>query len=259
MASCPDPVSGRASFEKNASYRIPQVPTRATCTKRTPCECEAQELSKSRLWADLFCPKKYYRYWKKKFLDYTGTSPSIANLHLIPDHINFVSVEWAFACVTIITTAIALRKRTKENDILCCNGWKYFLNAKVTPQRRKARCSWSPRANTSTHNGKEWPCCNGVDFLLSRNKTLLKRKDKYGRTDLWISTYSSHDSVTIRLLEESDVDVNTLGKDSRCDHPSTSLHHLAIRIDTTTLRKFLAMPSLYPISALALNLRSTWL
>ena len=84
-----------------------------------------------------------------------------------------------------------------------------------------------------------------VDFLLRQAHTLLNRRDTYGRTALWCSTYSSHDSVTNRLLDENDVDVNTLGKRWRDDKLSSSLHHLVYSIkDTTTLRRFLAMPSL---------------
>lgn len=85
-----------------------------------------------------------------------------------------------------------------------------------------------------------------VDFLLRQAHALLNRRDTYGRTALWCSTYSSHDSVTNRLLDENDVDVNTLGRAWRDDNPSTSLHHLTIRRDTTTLRRLLAVPALDP-------------
>lgn len=91
-----------------------------------------------------------------------------------------------------------------------------------------------------------------VDFLLRQTHTLLNRRDTYGRTALWCSTYSSHDTVTNRLLDENDVDVNTLGKRWRDDPLSSSLHHLVHSIkDTTTLRRFLAVPSLNP------NIRDT--
>lgn len=82
-----------------------------------------------------------------------------------------------------------------------------------------------------------------VDFLLRRNNTLSNRKDTYGRTALWLSTYSAHDSFTNRLLEGG-VDLNALGRDSRDDTPSTSLRHLVMRIDTTMLQQFPAMPDL---------------
>jgi ankyrin repeat protein len=85
-----------------------------------------------------------------------------------------------------------------------------------------------------------------IDFLLRREHTPLDCRDTYGRTALWFSTYSSRDSVTNKLLEEGDVDVNTLGRNGRYDNHSTSLHHLAIRRDTTVLRRFLAMPALDP-------------
>ncbi|KAJ6103669.1 hypothetical protein N7486_003891 [Penicillium sp. IBT 16267x] len=85
-----------------------------------------------------------------------------------------------------------------------------------------------------------------VDFMLCHANTLLNRKDNYGRTALWWSTFSFHDSVTRRLLEEEDVEVNTLGRSGRYDNPSTSLHHLAIRRDTTVLRWILGLPALDP-------------
>jgi ankyrin repeat protein len=52
--------------------------------------------------------------------------------------------------------------------------------------------------------------------------------------------------VTNGLLEEGDVDVNTLGRDGSYDVSCTSLHHLAIRKNTTVLRQFLAVPALDP-------------
>lgn len=85
-----------------------------------------------------------------------------------------------------------------------------------------------------------------VAFLLRQAVTLLNRKDNYGRTTLWFSTYSCHDSVTKRLLEEDDVDVNSLGRNWRDDIPSTSLHHLTIRRDTVVLRLFLAVLAIDP-------------
>lgn len=85
-----------------------------------------------------------------------------------------------------------------------------------------------------------------VDFLLRQAHTLLNRRDTYGRTALWCSTYSSRDSVTNRLLDENDVDVNTLGRAWRDDNLSTSLHHLTTRRDTTTLRRLLGVPALDP-------------
>lgn len=83
-----------------------------------------------------------------------------------------------------------------------------------------------------------------VDYLLRHKKTLLNCKDHYGRTALWISTYSSLERITKRLLEEHDVNLNTLGKNSDYDAPSTPLSHLIIRFYPTMLRQFLAMPSL---------------
>ncbi|KAJ5752700.1 hypothetical protein N7520_009617 [Penicillium odoratum] len=74
--------------------------------------------------------------------------------------------------------------------------------------------------------------------------TLLNCKDHYGRTALWISTYSSLEKITERLLEEHDVNLNTLGKNSDYEAPSTPLSHLMIRFYPTMLRRFLAMPSL---------------
>ncbi|KAJ5267732.1 hypothetical protein N7478_010540 [Penicillium angulare] len=85
-----------------------------------------------------------------------------------------------------------------------------------------------------------------VDFLLRHANTLLNRKDSYGRTALWWSTFSFYDRVTQRLLEEKDVEINTLGTCGKYDSPSTSLHHLARRNDTTVLGWFLSRPSLDP-------------
>lgn len=85
-----------------------------------------------------------------------------------------------------------------------------------------------------------------VDFLLRRDNSLLNRKDSYGRTALWLSTYSNCDTVTKRLLKERGMELNTLGRDSRDGTPSTPLHHLMMRLDTMMLRQFLAMSSLDP-------------
>jgi ankyrin repeat protein len=85
-----------------------------------------------------------------------------------------------------------------------------------------------------------------VGVLLRQANSLLNRKDHHDRTALWFSTYSSYDGVTNRLLEEGDVDVNTLGRDRTDDVPSTSLHHLTIRRDATILRRLLAVPALDP-------------
>ncbi|KAJ5292119.1 hypothetical protein N7478_001370 [Penicillium angulare] len=85
-----------------------------------------------------------------------------------------------------------------------------------------------------------------VDFLLRHANTLLNRKDSYGRTALWWSTFSFYDRVTQRLLEEKDVEISTLGTCGKYDSPSTSLHHLARRNDTTVLGWFLSRPSLDP-------------
>ncbi|KAJ5855203.1 hypothetical protein N7455_009151 [Penicillium solitum] len=84
-----------------------------------------------------------------------------------------------------------------------------------------------------------------VDLLLRQN-ALVNCKDDSGNTPLWYSTSSHRDDVTERLLTENDVDVNTVGGGGRYGEPSTSLHHLARRMDTVVLRWFLARPTLDP-------------
>ncbi|KAJ5500674.1 hypothetical protein N7453_009725, partial [Penicillium expansum] len=78
-----------------------------------------------------------------------------------------------------------------------------------------------------------------VDLLL-RQKAFVNCKDDSGNTPLWYSTSRHHDDVTERLLTENDVD----SEDGGDDEPSTSLHHLARRMDTVVLRWFLARPTL---------------
>ncbi|KAI3097122.1 hypothetical protein CBS147333_9396 [Penicillium roqueforti] len=84
-----------------------------------------------------------------------------------------------------------------------------------------------------------------VDLLLHQNAP-VNCKDNYRNTPLWYSTSSHRDDVTERLLTENDVDINTVGGGGRYDEPSTSLYHLARRMDTVVLRWFLARPTLDP-------------
>lgn len=91
---------------------------------------------------------------------------------------------------------------------------------------------------TPLHTAARGGHISAVDFLLRHAKTLLNHKDHHGRTALWWSTYSFQDRVTQRLLQEKDVEINTFGTCGKYDTPSTSLHHLARRKDTTVLAWF---------------------
>ncbi|KAF3004654.1 hypothetical protein E8E15_001260 [Penicillium rubens] len=99
---------------------------------------------------------------------------------------------------------------------------------------------------TPLHTAARSGHLSAVDFLLHHANTLLNRKDSHGRTALWWSTFSFRDRVTQRLLEEKDVEINTLGTCGKYDRPSTSLHHLARRRDTNVLGWFLSRPTLDP-------------
>ncbi|CAG8030538.1 unnamed protein product, partial [Penicillium salamii] len=68
----------------------------------------------------------------------------------------------------------------------------------------------------------------------------------YGNTPLWLSTYSSCDEITDRLLAEKDINLNLVGGRGRFETPSTSLHHAATRLDTVILRRLLAVPGIDP-------------
>jgi hypothetical protein len=75
-------------------------------------------------------------------------------------------------------------------------------------------------------------------------------KEKDGNTPFWLSTYSSCDEKTERLLVEEDINVDFVGGHGRFETPSTSLHHAATGLDTVVLRQLLAVPGVDPISAL---------
>ncbi|CAG8022806.1 unnamed protein product [Penicillium salamii] len=81
-----------------------------------------------------------------------------------------------------------------------------------------------------------------VDVILSHSHASVDCKDKHGNTLLWLSTYSSCDEITERLLAEKDINVNFVGGRGKVETPSTSLHHAATRLDTVLLRRLLAVP-----------------
>ncbi|CAG8882967.1 unnamed protein product [Penicillium nalgiovense] len=83
-----------------------------------------------------------------------------------------------------------------------------------------------------------------VDLILGHPLANVNCKDKDGNTPLWLSTYSSCDEITERLLAEKDIDVNFVGGRGRLEAPSTSLHHAATRLDTILLRRLLAVPGI---------------
>jgi ankyrin repeat protein len=81
-----------------------------------------------------------------------------------------------------------------------------------------------------------------VNLLPSHPRVNMNCTDKDGNTPLWISTYSSCDEITERLLAEKDINVNFVGCRGRFETPSTSLHRAATRLDTVKLRQLLAVP-----------------
>jgi ankyrin repeat protein len=83
-------------------------------------------------------------------------------------------------------------------------------------------------------------------LLLSHPRVNVNCTDKDGNTPLWLSTYSSCDEVTKRLLAEKDINLNFVGGRGRFETLSTSLHHAAIRLDTVVLRQLLAVPGVNP-------------
>ena len=83
-----------------------------------------------------------------------------------------------------------------------------------------------------------------VNLLLSHPRANVNCKGKDDSTPLWLSTYSSCDGITERLLVEKDINVNFVGGRERFKAPSTSLHHAATRLDTVILMTVLRQVSI---------------
>ncbi|KAJ5264615.1 hypothetical protein N7505_007408 [Penicillium chrysogenum] len=94
-----------------------------------------------------------------------------------------------------------------------------------------------------------------VNLLLSDPRVNVNCTDKDGNTPLWLSTYSSCDEITERLLAEKGINVNFAGGRGRFETASTSLHHAATKLDTVVLRQLLAVPGVNPNISLQASLQ----
>ncbi|CAG8075173.1 unnamed protein product, partial [Penicillium salamii] len=98
---------------------------------------------------------------------------------------------------------------------------------------------------TQSSQDAELPLQQAVSYG-SSPRANVNCKDKDSNTPLWLSTYSSCDEITERLLAEKEINVNFVGGRGRFETPSTSLHHAATRLDTVILRRLLEVPGIDP-------------